>query len=105
MPTYQYACTDCGHEFELVQSFTEDAISICPKCQGQVRKVYSNVGVVFKGSGFYKTDSRASESKPSTANESKQDKPTKPSDSTTPSSSTPEKTPPPATVATPTAPN
>ncbi|MEI6407385.1 MAG: FmdB family zinc ribbon protein [Actinomycetes bacterium] len=60
MPTYQYACNACGHEFELVQSFSEDAIRICPECQGEVRKVYSNVGVVFKGSGFYKTDSRTS---------------------------------------------
>ncbi|MEI6217048.1 MAG: FmdB family zinc ribbon protein [Actinomycetes bacterium] len=60
MPTYQYACTACGHEFELFQAFSEDAISICPLCQGEVRKVYSNVGVVFKGSGFYKNDSRTS---------------------------------------------
>jgi putative FmdB family regulatory protein len=58
MPTYQYACSVCGHEFEQFQSFSEDAITICPKCQGDVRKVYSNVGVVFKGGGFYKTDSR-----------------------------------------------
>jgi putative FmdB family regulatory protein len=59
MPTYEYACTACGHEFEVVQSFSDEAISICPQCQGEVRKVYNNVGVVFKGSGFYKTDSRA----------------------------------------------
>ena len=64
MPTYQYACNACGHEFELVQSFTEDAIRICPECQGEVRKVYSNVGVVFKGSGFYKTDSRTNSPAP-----------------------------------------
>jgi len=65
MPTYQYECTACGHQFELFQSFSEDAISICPDCQGPVRKVYSNVGVVFKGGGFYKTDSRPASSESS----------------------------------------
>ena len=60
MPTYQYLCTACGHEFEVVQSFSDDALSSCEKCQGQVRKVYNSVGIVFKGSGFYKTDSRSS---------------------------------------------
>src|SRR3954471_17620876 len=61
MPTYQYACTntDCGNRFELVQSFTDPAASECPVCTGPVRKVYSSVGVVFKGSGFYRNDSRA----------------------------------------------
>ena len=58
MPTYQYACSSCGHEFELVQSFSEAPVTACPLCGGEVRKVYRNVGVVFKGSGFYKTDSR-----------------------------------------------
>ena len=60
MPTYQYACTtpDCGNRFELVQSFTDPAASACPVCEGPVRKVFSAVGVVFKGSGFYRTDSR-----------------------------------------------
>ncbi len=60
MPTYQYACrsTDCGQEFELVQSFTDPSASECPTCAGPVRKVFSAVGVVFKGSGFYRTDSR-----------------------------------------------
>lgn len=62
MPTYQYACTEpsCGHRFELVQSFTDPAASQCPVCSGGVRKVYGSVGVVFKGSGFYRTDSRNS---------------------------------------------
>ena len=62
MPTYQYACTnaDCGNRFELVQTFTDPAASECPVCAGGVRKVYGSVGVVFKGSGFYRTDSRAS---------------------------------------------
>jgi putative FmdB family regulatory protein len=58
MPTYQYACAKCGHAFELVQSFSDAPVTICPECGGAVRKVYSNVGIVFKGSGFYKTDSR-----------------------------------------------
>jgi putative FmdB family regulatory protein len=64
MPTYQYACNACEHQFEVVQSFSEEPISVCPECKGEVRKVYANVGVVFKGSGFYKTDSRPSSSKP-----------------------------------------
>ncbi len=62
MPTYEYACTECGHQFEAFQSFSEDALTECPECKGAVQKVYSNVGVVFKGSGFYKTDSRTSNS-------------------------------------------
>ena len=59
MPTYQYACTECGHSFEQFQSFSEDALAECPECQGRLRKLYNAVGVVFKGSGFYRTDSRA----------------------------------------------
>ncbi|GAA1957937.1 hypothetical protein GCM10009798_16800 [Nocardioides panacihumi] len=62
MPTYQYACTECGHAFEQVQSFSEDALTVCPTCSGKLRKVYNAVGVVFKGSGFYRTDSRGSSS-------------------------------------------
>ena len=58
MPTYQYACKDCGHSFEQFQSFTEDALTVCPVCEGRLRKVFNAVGVVFKGSGFYRTDSR-----------------------------------------------
>ena len=57
MPTYQYACIACEHAFEAVQSFSEDALTVCPECKGEIRKVYSSVGVVFKGTGFYKTDS------------------------------------------------
>ena len=60
MPTYQYACTECGHGFETVQSFSDDALTECPQCTGRLRKVFNAVGVVFKGSGFYRTDSRAS---------------------------------------------
>ena len=57
MPTYQYACNACTHEFEAVQSFSDDSLTKCPECKGEIRKIYSAVGVVFKGSGFYKTDS------------------------------------------------
>jgi putative FmdB family regulatory protein len=57
MPTYQYACTACDHQFEAIQSFSDDSLTICPECKGELRKVYTAVGVVFKGSGFYKTDS------------------------------------------------
>lgn len=63
MPTYQYACSACEHEFEVFQAFSESSLTHCPECNGKLRKVYSAVGVVFKGSGFYKTDSK-SESKP-----------------------------------------
>ena len=59
MPTYQYACTECGHAFEQFQGFTEDALTECPECAGRLRKLYNAVGVVFKGSGFYRNDSRA----------------------------------------------
>ncbi len=58
MPTYGYACTACDHRFEIVQSFTEDSLTECPQCQGRLRKLFNAVGVVFKGSGFYRTDSR-----------------------------------------------
>ncbi|CAB4698650.1 unannotated protein [freshwater metagenome] len=57
MPTYQYACNACAHEFEAFQSFSDASLTQCPECKGEIRKVYSAVGVVFKGSGFYKTDS------------------------------------------------
>ena len=59
MPTYEYACTACGHRLEAVQSFTDDPLTECPECGGALRKVYGAVGIVLKGSGFYKTDSRA----------------------------------------------
>jgi putative FmdB family regulatory protein len=60
MPTYQYACTECGEQLEVVQKFSDDPLTVCPACSGRLRKVFSAVGVVFKGSGFYKTDSRSS---------------------------------------------
>ncbi len=62
MPTYQYSCTECGHFFEIVQSFSEDSLTVCPECEGRLRKVFNAVGVVFKGSGFYRNDSRAAQS-------------------------------------------
>ncbi len=68
MPTYDYSCTQCAHSFELVQSFTDDALSTCPQCQGRLRKVFGNVGVVFKGSGFYRNDARDAAKKSSSSN-------------------------------------
>jgi len=65
VPTYQYACRECGHAFEQVQSFSDDTLTVCPECQGTLRKVFNAVGVVFKGSGFYRNDSRAPSSEKS----------------------------------------
>jgi putative FmdB family regulatory protein len=60
MPTYEYVCRDCGHHLEVVQSFTDDPLQTCQRCQGQLRKVFSAAGIIFKGSGYYVTDTRAS---------------------------------------------
>lgn len=65
MPTYQYACTACGERLEVVQKFADEPLTECPSCRGRLRKLFSPVGVVFKGSGFYRTDSRAGAGKPS----------------------------------------
>ena len=62
MPTYEYACKSCGEHLEVVQSFKDDALTTCPNCGGDLRKVFGNIGITFKGSGFYKTDSRSSKS-------------------------------------------
>jgi len=70
VPTYQYTCTDCGEPVEAVQKFTDDPLTVCAVCGGRLRKVFSPVGIVFKGSGFYRTDSRNS----SVAADAKQDK-------------------------------
>jgi putative FmdB family regulatory protein len=59
VPTYQYACTECDHRFDAVQSFSDPSLTECPVCGGKLRKVFSSVGIVFKGSGFYRTDSRS----------------------------------------------
>ncbi|MFD6972535.1 FmdB family zinc ribbon protein [Streptomyces sp. NPDC059979] len=62
MPTYQYQCTECGEGLEAVQKFTDDALTVCPSCDGRLKKVFSAVGIVFKGSGFYRNDSRGASS-------------------------------------------
>ncbi|MFF5161083.1 FmdB family zinc ribbon protein [Streptomyces sp. NPDC000348] len=67
MPTYQYQCTECGEGLEAVQKFTDDALTECPTCKGRLKKVFSAVGIVFKGSGFYRNDSRGSSSSSSPA--------------------------------------
>lgn len=77
MPTYQYACTECGHRFEAVQSFSDAALTQCPVCQGRLRKQYGSVGVVFKGSGFYRTDSRRAAENGSSSTPAKKDAPVK----------------------------
>ncbi|KPI09062.1 regulatory protein, FmdB family [Actinobacteria bacterium OK006] len=79
MPTYQYQCTECGEGLEAVQKFTDDALTECPNCGGRLKKVFSAVGIVFKGSGFYRNDSRGSSSSSAPAS--------KPSTSSTSSSS------------------
>jgi putative FmdB family regulatory protein len=89
LPTYQYRCTECGHAFEQFQSFTDEALTVCPQCEGRLRKVYNAVGVVFKGSGFYRNDSRGATSSTETPAAAK------PGDSST-SSSTPDSSPSPA---------
>ncbi|MER6674840.1 FmdB family zinc ribbon protein [Streptomyces sp. NPDC000983] len=71
MPTYQYQCTECGEGLEAVQKFTDDALTVCPNCDGRLKKVFSAVGIVFKGSGFYRNDSRGSSSSSSPASASK----------------------------------
>ena len=70
MPTYQYRCADCGEELEVKQSFSDAALTTCPACGGDLRKVFGAAGVVFKGSGFYRTDSRASSSPSSSSSSS-----------------------------------
>jgi putative FmdB family regulatory protein len=94
MPTYEYVCRSCGEQLEVVQSFKDDALTICPNCGGDLKKIFGNIGIVFKGSGFYKTDSRSTTTAAKSAtngsaasssgdkSETKQDTPQK-SDSTT----------------------
>ncbi|MYT39544.1 FmdB family transcriptional regulator [Streptomyces sp. SID8356] len=83
MPTYQYQCTECGEGLEAVQKFTDDALTVCPSCDGRLKKVFSAVGIVFKGSGFYRNDSRGSSSSSTPASST-----SKSSDSGSSSSST-----------------
>ncbi|MBD1321262.1 FmdB family zinc ribbon protein [Gordonia hankookensis] len=70
MPTYSYACTECDNKFDIVQSFSEDSLSECPQCTGRLRKLFNSVGIVFKGSGFYRTDSRSGSSSSETSSSS-----------------------------------
>ena len=88
MPVYQYACTECGHSFEQFQSFSEDALTVCPVCDGKLRKLFNAVGVVFKGSGFYRTDSRSSSSSSESASSTKSTSDSSSSTSTSSSAST-----------------
>ena len=85
MPTYEYRCTDCDEHLEVVQSFSDEPLTTCPKCGGQLRKVFSPVGIVFKGSGFYKTDSRGAGK--SGSHKTKEKEKEKESSSSTPSTS------------------
>ncbi|BCJ53923.1 hypothetical protein Asp14428_53980 [Actinoplanes sp. NBRC 14428] len=97
MPTYQYACTECGEQLERVQSFSDPALTECPACSGKLRKVFNSVGIVFKGSGFYRTDSRpanGSTDKPATTPATT----TSSSDGKSDSSTKPTSTPAPATT-------
>ncbi|MCS0600295.1 FmdB family transcriptional regulator [Streptomyces sp. LP11] len=93
MPTYQYQCTECGEGLEAVQKFTDDALTECPSCGGRLKKVFSAVGIVFKGSGFYRNDSRGSSSssspasKPSTSSSDAKSSESKPASSAPTSSS------------------
>ncbi|MCE4945147.1 FmdB family transcriptional regulator [Streptomyces albulus] len=89
MPTYQYQCTACGEGLEAVQKFTDDALTECPSCNGRLKKVFSAVGIVFKGSGFYRNDSRGSSSSSSPASNSSTPSNGSSSSSSTPSTSTP----------------
>ena len=97
MPTYSYACTECDNRFDAVQAFTDDALTTCPECSGRLRKLFNSVGVVFKGSGFYRTDSRESSKssvkvdKSDSASSSSSEKTSSSSDSSSssPSTSTP----------------
>ncbi|MEU5630950.1 FmdB family zinc ribbon protein [Streptomyces rishiriensis] len=87
MPTYQYQCTECGEGLEAVQKFTDDALTECPNCGGRLKKVFSAVGIVFKGSGFYRNDSRGSSSSTSSASSKPSTTDAKPSSTASSSSS------------------
>ncbi|PTR30498.1 putative FmdB family regulatory protein [Rhodococcus sp. OK519] len=92
MPTYSYACTECDNKFDIVQSFSDDTLTVCPACSGKLRKLFNSVGIVFKGSGFYRTDSRgggsSTVSEPAKKSESTSASSASPASSTTSSSST-----------------
>lgn len=93
MPTYEYRCKSCGHEMEVQQAFSDDPLDTCPECQGPLRKVYGNVGIAFKGSGFYKNDARGSSSSGSSSSSTSSStgteaKPSSTEKATTPSTTT-----------------
>ncbi|MDL9938958.1 zinc ribbon domain-containing protein [Gordonia sp. ABSL1-1] len=81
MPTYSYACTECDNKFDIIQSFSDDSLTECPQCTGRLRKLFNSVGIVFKGSGFYRTDSRSGSSSADTATSSSSDSSSSSSDS------------------------
>ncbi|WLP91864.1 MULTISPECIES: FmdB family zinc ribbon protein [Gordonia] len=87
MPTYSYACTECDNQFDIVQSFSDDALTECPQCTGRLRKLFNSVGIVFKGSGFYRTDSRNGSSASETSSSSSKSESTSSSTSSSDSSS------------------
>jgi putative FmdB family regulatory protein len=89
VPTYSYACTACEHHFDTVQKFTDPSLTDCPECAGRLRKLFSSVGIVFKGSGFYRNDSRSSSPAESSSNGKPESKPDSASDSKSGSASTP----------------
>ena len=87
MPTYQYTCTECGEPLETVQKFSDEPLTVCPACGGRLRKVFSPVGIVFKGSGFYRTDSRKGATAAAPATKDKDKSPAESSSSTSDSGS------------------
>nr|WP_238404079.1 FmdB family zinc ribbon protein [Gordonia desulfuricans] len=87
VPTYSYACTECDNQFDIVQSFSDDALTECPQCTGRLRKLFNSVGIVFKGSGFYRTDSRNGSSASETSSSSSKSESTSSSTSSSDSSS------------------
>ncbi len=89
MPTYPYACTACDNRFEIVQAFSDDALTVCDVCGGRLRKVFSSVGVVFKGSGFYRNDSRSTSGASESSGETKTSAPAASGDGATSTSSSP----------------
>jgi len=90
MPTYAYACTQCGHQFDAVQSFSDATLTVCPECGGSLRKQYGSIGVTFNGSGFYRTDSRSgsgAKSESSASSKSESSTSAKPAPAAAPASS------------------
>jgi putative FmdB family regulatory protein len=101
MPTYSYRCTECGHAFDIQQAFTDDSLTVCPSCGGNLRKLFSAVGVTFNGSGFYRNDSRAAaKSSSKAASSSSSASSSSPSDSSSSASESKPSTPAPASTST-----